>query len=141
MKKYIYLIILGISLFGIGIITFVYQMNRLEYTSKDITKRVNVLTYSDNKEYRVECGFCNVKYTYDDVEDTKIIISYPSNYYNYTIELDNKKNKRIIEIDINDVNSKNIYDLIISDFKSGRVRDYFNGFLMEVEVISKKRSW
>lgn len=141
MKKHIYLIILGIALFGIGIIVLVYQMNSLDYVNKDITKRVNILTYSDNKEYKVECGFCNVKYTYDDVDTTEIRISYPSNYYSYTVEVDNKKNKRVIEIDITDVNSKNIYDLIISDFKGSSFRDYFKGFLMEVEVIQKKRAW
>lgn len=140
MKKYIYLIILGIALFGIGIIVLVFQMNEMDYISKDITKRVNVLEYNDNKEYKVECGFCKVKYVHDDVENTEIRISYPSNYYNYTIEEDNEGKRRIIEIDIDEVNSKNVYDLIISDLKNGSVRDYFNGFLMEVEVVQKNRA-
>jgi len=140
MKKYIYLIILGVFLFGIGLIVLVYQMNEMEYIDKDITKRVNVLEFNDNKEYLVECGFCKVDYIYDDVEDTEIRISYPSNYYNYKINEDNEGKRRIIEIEIDEVNSKNVYDLIISDLKSGSVRDYFNGFLMEVEVVQKDRT-
>ena len=140
MKKYIYLIILGVFLFGIGLIVLVYQMNEMEYIDKDITKRVNVLSYNDNKEYKVECGFCKVDYIYGDVEDTEIRISYPSNYYNYKINEDNEGKRRIIEIEIDEINSKNVYDLIISDLKSGSVRDYFNGFLMEVEVIQKNRT-
>lgn len=140
MKKYIYLIILGIALFGIGIIVLVFQMNEMEYIDKDITKRVNVLTYNDNKKYIVECGFCKVNYVYEDIENTEIRISYPSNYYNYTINEDNEGRRRVIEIDIDEINSKNIYDLIISDLKSGCVRDYFKGFLMEVEVVTKNRT-
>ena len=50
MKKYTYLIILGIALFGIGIIVLVFQMNEMDYISKDITKRVNVFEFYDNKE-------------------------------------------------------------------------------------------
>ena len=140
MKRYIYLIILGIFLFGIGIIVLVFQMNEMEYIDKDITKRVNVLTYNDNKEYRVECVFCKVNYVYENIENTEVRISYPNNYYNYKIEENNEGKKRVIEIDIDEVNSKNIYDLIISDLKSGSVRDYLKGFLMEVEVVTKNRT-
>ena len=56
------------------------------------------------------------------------------------IDEDNEGKRRIIEIDIDEINSKNIYDLIISDLKSGSVRDYLKGFLMEVDVIQKDRT-
>ena len=47
---------------------------------------------------------CKVKYIYDDVDNTQIRISYPSNYYNYRINEDNEGKRRIIEIDIDEVN-------------------------------------
>ena len=46
----------------------------------------------------------------------------------------------IFKDDDEEINSKNVYDLIISDLKTGSVRDYLNGFLMEVEVVQMKRA-
>lgn len=134
MKRYIYSIIFAIALFGIGLITLVYQLNNFSFINKEIKKEENILTFSDNYKYKILCNFCKINYIDQDSDYNIVKIKYPNNYYNYDIEEEYKKNNKYLKIEIEDVNRQNIYDLIINDIKNKTIRNYIDDFMMEVDV-------
>lgn len=140
MKKNIYLIIIGVIIFGIGLIILAYEIDNFNINSKVPVKDEKIITYylDNDYKYKISCNNCDIKYVVDEeMENTfDIKVRYPKEFYSYKIEDNIKGNYKNINIKGGNISSYDVYNVLIRDIKNKNIRNYFNYFKMKVIVFS-----